>query len=394
MTDGKKLPATDVLVVGGGIVGCATAYYLAREGVEVTLIDKGEINGEGSGANAGSLHLLMVSRFFKARDPLWMAGSETLMPFLRQGVAVWRELAGTLDRDIELHVGGGLMVAETAGQLRILEEKAAMERRLGIDARVVRGDEMRSIAPYLSPRIAGATFCADEGKVNPILATPALVHGAEQGGARILRQTTLLGLRPTGHGFEARTSRGTVRCAKVVNGAGGAADRVGAMAGVPVPIERHARHMNVTEAAEPLIEHLVQHADRLLSLKQAGVGNVIIGGGWPAVIDPATGHPQVLGPSIMGSLGVAQGVVPAIGALRLIRTWAGVIAFTPDGGGILGAVPGIGGYYMGVPPNAGYTGGPLCGRLLAEVITGRRPTIDMGPLSITRFATMPAACGK
>jgi glycine/D-amino acid oxidase-like deaminating enzyme len=383
--EGDRLTETDVLVVGGGVVGCCAAYYLARWGVDVAVIDRDGINGQASGVNAGSLHLMTVSRFFKSRDPLWVAGRNRLLPLVKAAVETWRELAGEVDRDIELVLDGGLMVAETEGQLRMLEEKAEEERSHGLNVDVVTGSDLGTIAPYVSDSVIGAAFCAKEGKVNPILATGAVARGAERAGARFLQGTELLALETDGAGFEARTSRGDIRCHRVIDAAGAGAGAVAAMVGVRLPIESHARHMNVTEAAPPLIKHLVQHSDRMLSMKQAARGNVVIGGGWPAAFDTATGRPDVIKKSIKGNLGVARSVVPGLGPLRLLRTWAGMLTLTPDGDAILGEVPGVPGFYLAVPPNPGFTGAPICGRLLAERIAGKSTTFDLEAFSVERF---------
>ena len=381
-----RLTETDVLVVGGGVVGWCTAYYLARLGVDVVLIDRDGINSQASGVNAGSLHLMIVSRFFKSRDPLWIAGRNRLLPLVMAAVETWRELAGELDQDIELVLDGGFMVAETEGQLRMLEEKAKEERSHGLAVDVVTRSDLKAIAPYLSERIIGAAFCANEGKINPIVATGAVARGAEAAGARFLRRTELVALTTDGAGFEARTGRGVIRCRRVVDAAGAGAAVVAAMIGVDLPIETHVRHMNVTEAAPPLVKHLVQHGDRMLSMKQAARGNVIIGGGWPAAIGQGMGRPEVIKKSIAGNLGVARSVVPGLGPLRVLRTWGGTLTLTPDGDAILGEVPGVPGFYLAVPPNPGFTGAPICGRLLAEKIAGKTPTFDLGTFSVERFS--------
>lgn len=385
-----QLATSDVVIVGGGVAGCSTAYYLAREGVDVLLLDRDDLNTRGSGSNAGSLHVLIISRFFKSTDPLLESGRERLLPLLLQAVEAWGDLAGDLDCDIELGLTGGLMVAETEAQLRVLERKAKVERRHGLDVEILTGPDLGRFAPYLSRRIIGAEYCGNEGKVNPILATPALARQAVAAGARILRRTELLGLEATDKGYLARTSRGLIACRRVVNAAGAWADSVGAMVGLRLPVRRFPRHMNVTEAAPPLFRPLLQHADRLLTLKQAANGSIIVGGGWPAAGDAETGRLDVERSSIEGNLWVAQSVVPGVAGLSLVRTWPGVICLTPDGNGILGEAPGSRGFYNAVPPNSGYTAGPLCGRLLAEVMTGKPASFDISGLALERFSS-PAA---
>ena len=382
-----RLMSTDVLIVGGGVAGCSAAYYLAREGVEVLLLERDDLNTHGSGSNAGSLHVMIISRIFKSSDPLLVAGRERLLPLLLQAVESWHDIASDLDCDIELVQTGGLMVAETEAQLRVLESKAKVEKRQGLDVEILTGTDLLTAAPYLSRRIIGAEYCGNEGKVNPILATPALARRAEAAGARILRATELQGLESTGKGFRARTSRGPIACRRVVNAAGPWADSVGAMVGLRLPVQRIPRHMNVTEPAAPLFRPLLQHVDRLLTVKQAANGSVIVGGGWPTAVNAETGRIRVERSSIEGNLWVAQSVVPGLAELRLARTWPGVITLTPDGNGILGEAPGLPGFYNAVPPNSGYTAGPLCGRLLTEVMTGKRVSFDISGLALERFSS-------
>ena len=361
-------------MIGGGIAGCAAAYYLARASVEVMLIERSDLNAHGSGANAGSLHALVISRLGKMADPIWLAAQEPLVRLLAAGIETWRELSEELDTDIEFATHGGLMVAETPAQLARLSTKIAIERRGGLSVDIVTGSDLMALAPYLSPDVIGASFCENEGKVNPLLATPALARGAERAGAHILCQTELRHLQVTMKGFEAQTNNGQIRCKRVVNAAGPWADDVAAMVGVRLPLQRLPRHMNVTERTAPLVPHLVQHVERWLSLKQSAAGNIVIGGGWPAVMNPATSRVAVLTSSIQGSLWVARHVVPQIGKLRLLRCWGGILCFTADGSAVLGELPGVPGFFMLLPPSAGYTAGPVSARLLAELMGHRAPS--------------------
>ena len=106
--------------------------------------------------------------------------------------------------------------------------------------------------------------------------------------------------------------------------------------------------MNITEPTGPLIGHLVQHADRPISVKQFGTGQVVIGGGWPARIAGPRAHPTVELSTPVGNATLAQHVVPEIGGLRIIRTWAGINT-TVDGRGVLGPVEGVPGLYVAIP---------------------------------------------
>ncbi|MDP6603739.1 MAG: FAD-binding oxidoreductase [Rhodospirillales bacterium] len=381
---------TDVLVVGGGIIGCSTAYFLARDGVEVVVVDRGDINTQASGVNAGSLHVQFQSFQAKRTDGDFPAYYEESTRLLSRAVTFWQELAVELDCDVEIHVEGGLMLAETEDQMRFLEAKIKREQRLGLDVHIVRGNEMRDLAPYVSEHAIGGEFCTSEGRVNPTLATPALLRGAVRAGARLLRHTELLTLTREKAGFVAQTDRGAIRAKRVVNAAGVLSPAVAAMAGIELPVVfGEALHMNVSEAAEPFMNHLVQHAGYPLTMKQATNGNVIVGGGWPAQLGPAMGPPRVLRPSIQGNLWVAQRLVSGLAHLRLLRCWTGVNVFN-DGKAILGKVPAVPGFFM-ASTGIGYTLGPLTGRLVASAVQGKRDEIDIETFSITRLANHVSA---
>lgn len=377
---------TDVLVVGGGLVGSALAYYLARAGVDILLIDRDEVNNAASGRNAGSLHVQLTSSYLEKEAPADVERAvSTMIPVLVHSIATWRELSRELDCDIEFNVGGGLMVAETDDQMRGLERKAALERRVGLEVEILGANEVRAIAPYLGPSIIGAEFCALEGKVNPLPTTPALARGAVRAGARIARHRTLTSFRRESDAIVAETDRGDIRCRRMVCATGAWTDGILSRARARVPGVALPQHMNVSEPVEHFMDHLVQHAGGRLTLKQGSNGHVIIGGGRPAELDPATGFARVLRPSIEGNLQIALHVVPRLGHLRIIRTWAGV-GFMADGPPVLGPVPGTEGLYVAVPAGPGCTSGPFSARLLADHLMGKPPALDLAPFSIERFA--------
>jgi glycine/D-amino acid oxidase-like deaminating enzyme len=143
--------------------------------------------------------------------------------------------------------------------------------------------------------------------------------------------------------------------------------------------------MNITEPAEKVVLHLVQHAERPITLKQLAGGQVVIGGGWPARLSGPNEHPTVERASVIGNLALAQHIVPMLAGLRLIRTWAGVNT-SVDGRCVLGPAPLHPNLFIAVPGDAGYTLGPLVARLVADAMLGRRPELPIDAFSPARFA--------
>ncbi|RWR15335.1 FAD-dependent oxidoreductase [Paenirhodobacter populi] len=382
--DARPLPLTDTdcLVIGAGIAGLSTAMFLARDGREVAVVDRGEPNALASGGNAGSLHAQLLSFDHGAKAEGDGSAALQTLPLQRDSIALWRALQDELGTDFDARITGGLMVAETEAHLAAMERKSALERQMGIDCEVISRDDLYRLEPNLGQGFIGAAWCPQEGKINPLVATQAVRREAEAKGATILTRTAVVAIRREGTGFVVTTTRGEIRARAVVNAAGAFASRVGAMLGLDVPVFGAPLQMIVTEPVAPVVSHLLAHADRHLTLKQASNGNLLIGGGWTAGLDPVRQHPRPLLDSIEGNLWVAQHVVPALRRLKVIRTWA-AMNINIDGAPILGAHPAMPGFFNVVTSN-GYTLGPIVGRITAALVSGR-DVPGISPFSIDRF---------
>ena len=373
----------EVAIVGAGILGSCAAWYLAREGVDVVVLERGRRNCAASGNNAGSLHVQLL-----AYDFLDQAGADggpaaRTLSLQRDSAAAWPELAAALDVDLDIEITGGLMLAEDTDRLERLKRKAALERRHGVEVEVLSASELRDLAPYVSPRMAGAAWCPAEGRINPLRAGPAVLQGAVAAGARVHEEAEVQAVARAGSGFEVRTARGAIRAGKVLNACGAWSARIAEMAGGRLPARAHPIQLIVTEAAPPLVRHLLAFADRHLTLKQVRNGNLVIGGGWRATLDADTGRPTVLRESFEGNLWVASRVLPGLDAMHVIRSWA-AMNVAVDGAPILGELPGVPGFFHAVTVN-GMTLGPLLGRITAEWMRTGRPPPGIGYFTLERF---------
>jgi glycine/D-amino acid oxidase-like deaminating enzyme len=372
-----------VLVIGAGIIGVCTALYLARAGVDVLLIDRGRSNGQASGANAGSLHLQLLSWDLPAETGADRSTAAQTLLLQKLGIDTWRQLESETCADFELKLTGGLVVAETEADLEFLRQKAAAERAFGVDVEPVNAADLRSMVPLIADRMIGGTYCAGEGKINPMLATPALLQAAISAGARFRPHVAVLGVERSGGTFWVTTNAGRIRCGKVVSATGGWSSEVSRMVGANLPVKSAPQQMIVTEATSGRIDYLLALARRHLTMKQAANGNLIIGGGWPGTYDAEAGRAVTLRESIEGNLWVAQRVIPDIGALRVIRSWA-TIGVMIDGAPIIGELPGVPGFFSAVGAN-GYTMGPIVGRVIAQLATTGEQIVDIRPFRPDRF---------
>jgi len=374
------MTAIDMLVIGGGITGTVAAIALAKQGARVTVLDAG--TNAGSDANAGSLHVQMQSRFMRLY-PDQVPNVEASLPFYREAAEEWARLDGQLG-GLDLIRKGGLMLAESPEQLAFLEAKAARESSKGLSVEILDRSALDAVAPWLGRQIVGAELCKDEGKLNPLIANAKLQALAKQLGverhtARVQR------VEVQTDGVEAVTNNGTFRADQsVLAAAWGSGDLV-APFGITIPSKAEPLHMNITEAGAPAIHHLVQHAERSITLKQFGSGQIVIGGGWPAKSRGNVNPPSVQSSSLLGNVALAAKLVPGITGLRIIRTWAGMNT-TTDGASVVGRLPQSERIVMAIPGDAGYTLGPLVGRMAAEIAHGQTPTMDIERFSPDRFA--------
>lgn len=375
---------TDLVVIGGGVTGCAAAYYLAREGVRVTLIERHDLNTQASGRNAGGLHGQIQHEPFLELGESWAHAFGPSLPLMRESIVLWQALEAELGADLEVNVCGGLIVAETEAQLLDLERKAAVDRAHGGDVELLDRAALQQVAPYVSPRMAGGLLCALEGKANPLLAAPNLARAARKNGTTLLAHTEVREITQTSWGFRLTTSAGPIDCSRIVDCAGVEVGEVAALLGASLPVDPYPIQAYATEPVPPLVRHLLYFAGGRLTLKQARQGSLLIGGGWPARLDTA-GRLAVDVDSLAANLRLAIDVVPDVQGTMLLRSWAGVCPGLPDQRPVVGELEGLGGFFVAMFPFLGFTGGPVLGRIAAALAQGRDPGHDLSPFAPTRL---------
>jgi len=372
---------TDVLIIGGGIAGLMTAWYLAGEGVGVTLVEAGDLGAQASGANAGSLHLQLQFAEFVGYGEDWARAYAPTLRFLAGSIDLWQGLSSALGENLDVKVAGGVIVAQTEAQMELIRAKAKIEASVGVITETLGREELLRIAPYLSDKAIGGGFCAHEGKANPLRATPAMAAAAVRAGAEIRRNTRVTGIEVLRNGFDVTTTHGTISAGRVVNTAGASAAEVAAMVGLQIDLKGFPLQVTVTEPVAPIIPHLVYSAAGKLSLKQAPNGGCIIGGGW-AALERAGGGLANNPANFAANMGVATNVVPAMGRARALRSWTAWVNGTDDWRPIIGEAPGVPGYYLALLPWVGFTGGPMTGRVAADLILGKKPSVALEGVSV------------
>jgi 4-methylaminobutanoate oxidase (formaldehyde-forming) len=370
-----------VVVVGGGIAGCSTAYHLAKLGIEVLLLERHSLTS-GSTFHAAGL----VGQLRSAASITRLLGSSV-------------RLYETLEAETGQATGwkrcGGLRLACTPDRMTELERQATTARSFGLEMHLLTPREAGELWPPMDIHdLVGAAFLPSDGSASPADITQALARGARMHGARILERCGVTGVDVRGGRVTGlQTERGAIACEVVVNCAGRWARDFGALAGVTVPVACIEHQYLITEPLDEVTPDLptLRDPDRLTYYKEEG-GGLTMGGYEPnpivcrpddelpgELLEPNFDHFQPLSERAMGR-------VPALGRVGVRQLINGAEAFTPDGNFILGEAPELRGYYVAAGFNAfGIAAGGGAGQALAEWIAAGEPPDDLWPVDIRRF---------
>lgn len=350
----------DVAVIGAGVMGASAALFLARGGMKVLLLDRGEICREASGVNAGTLTLHMTRA--------------ALIPYAQAGWRMWTSAEQWLGTGVDAVATAGLSLAFTDTEVEMLEQRAAVRREHGAEIRVIDPQRAVELEPGLNPRLLKAAWCETDGYASAYLTGRAFRHALVEAAVTIAEQRSVVGLESGDRGFTVRGTGDDAWFASRVVLAGGVwLGQMLSWLGVSIAVKCLINQLIVTERLRPVMRTVLSVASGLLSLKQFGNGTVLIGGGWQGLGDPERGGVETLPDNLIGNLRLARWTVPALAEARITRIWLGLEAETADAMPLLGAVPGVRDAWVIGSAHSGYTSGPYLGQLLAEHMLGREP---------------------
>lgn len=366
----------DVIVIGGGVVGNATAYNLARRGLDVLVLEREQSLGEGgSSRNGGGVR--QSGR--DARElPLAMYAVEHL----------WPALSDELGVDVEYVQEGNLRLGKTEEHLAILSRLAETGRSQGLDMRMLDADEVRAICPYLSDEVIGASWCPTDGHANPLITTLAFYRRARQLGARFLSGVTVRSLRKVrGTVREVVTDAGVFEAPRVVLAAGLGSRQIAASVGIDIPMHGLLIECLVTEAEPAMFPQMLGTADADFYGHQTRHGSFVFGGdsGLEAAQGYAGGVPtaSITAPAVCRAV---MGWVPRLSDAKIVRTWAGWEDECIDGVPVISAIDEAPGLTIGCAfTGHGFGISPVVGRLLAELACGEPTSVDVSAFRYDRF---------
>jgi 4-methylaminobutanoate oxidase (formaldehyde-forming) len=379
------------VIIGGGIIGCSTAYHLAALGwKDIVLVERGKLTSGSTWHAAGLVGQLRTSA--------------NITQLLKYSV----ELYDRLEKETGLATGwkmnGGLRLACNAERMTEIKRQATTAHSFGLEMELLTPREALKLWPLMEiGDLVGAAFLPTDGQANPADIAQSLAKGARTRGVKIAEETRVIGIIvDKGRAVGVRTDKGEVRCEVVVNCGGQWARQIGALAGVSVPLQSVQHQYIVTEAlGAPKDLPTLRDPDRLIYFKEE-VGGLVMGGyehnPVPWLPQGETGDlPEDFAFQLLENdldhfeplMEQALARVPALGKAGIKQVINGPESFTPDGNFILGEAPELHNFYVGAGFNAfGIASGGGAGRALAEWIAGGEPPMDLWPVDIRRFGQL------
>ena len=390
MADIKLPESARAVIVGAGIAGCSVAYHLTKLGWrDVVVVDQGPLYETGGSTSHAPGLVFQIN------------ASKTMTNFASYTVDLWKRME--LDGEPCANPVGSLEVAWTDERLADLKRKAGYGMSWGVDAHVISPGEARDFIPLLSDRIKGALHVPSDVQTRPTRPAEAMARYAEQNGASVFGGVEVTGFRvENGRVAAVQTTKGDIETELVIAAAGIWAKRLGALAGVPIPLSPMEHLYAVTTplpelsgAQVEVFQPILRHQDHSMYVRQVGESYGI--GSYnhePLLVDAneilsheeapiAPAETEFTPEHFEKAMTAAGELLPALKGSRLTRKFNGIFSFTPDGFPILGESPSLRGFWSAQAVWITHAGG--VGKAVAEWIVNGEPTTDLRECDIRRF---------
>jgi glycine/D-amino acid oxidase-like deaminating enzyme len=414
--------SADVVIIGGGIVGVSTAWFLTQQGVDVVVCEKGHIAGEQSGRNWGWVR----QQLRDTRE----------MPMIVESLKIWRTLAADIGEDVGFHEQGILIAARNDKEARQYVDWIRVSDEYGVETRFIEGDELASLVRGATVKWKGALYTPSDGRAEPHKATPAIARAAERNGATVLKACAVRGIETEGGAVSAVvTEHGVIRTSTVLCAAGAWTSMFCRSLGVTVPqlkvrgtVARTGPAENVldgnlydnaialrrredggyTLAHGTILDHPItpstfRFAFKFLPALKTAIRNLRLSIGqefvdewqtpttWPLDAESPFEKTRVLSPAPSASAlsGIRRNldrVFPQLASVPIVESWAGMVETTPDVIPVIDRIESIPGLFVATGFSGhGFGIGPGAGKSIAGMLTGNDVGIPLDEFRLSRF---------
>lgn len=367
----------DVLILGGGGVGCSAALHLAQRDLRAVLLERGLVGSQASGVNYGGVRQ--------------QGRHAAELPLSRLSREIWGRLPELVGTDCEFDPCGHLKLARTEADAAALETWNRMAREHGLAPRLIGRNAIRADYPYFSDDILAGSLLEEDGAANPRLLSPALARAARTAGATILEHHKVEAMAHDGTCFTLAAAGREFRAPVLLNTAGFWGAAVAARFGEPVSCAPLSPNMVVTEPLPFFLKPSLGIVGGDIYLRQIARGNVIFGGGH-GESDPAVPVSRPLPGVTLAAMQRAAAVIPRLAGAMIIRSWTGIDGQMPDGLPVIGpsaTTPGL--FHAFGFSGHGFQLGPGTGAVLAALVAEGRSPVPLEGFDIRRFAGQTAA---
>lgn len=363
----------DIVIVGGGMIGLATAFHLAGDGKRVIVLEKDFVGKHASGVNAGGVRSLKRD----LRE----------VPLIQGALDYWYRMPELVGSDCGFFKIGYMIAAETDEDMAELEARAATTRGMGYTHEtIIDREQVRKLAPPIAGHCVGGIMSDHDGNASPAETCRAFHATCLDLGVTVHMGCKVLDINTTSRGFKITTSTaGVIEAEQVLNCAGAWAGQVGAMLDDPLPVVPVGPSVMVTAPMPRLFHRHLTATRRKLWLNQVKNGTMFLMGGYLAQVDPDTGKTRLRFSELQKCAKTAHGLVGTLENIPIVRAWAGLDGNTPDDVPIIcysKKVPGLM-HACGFSKH-GFGLAPMVGKVVADMMQGRAPGVPMAEFDLDR----------